>query len=177
MFGGWGIKGRRGLHTRSWFSLLCNKARLLGLCSVVDLSCIYLLFLAGAIYYTIIIIYICGREAAAIFFGIFGNKIVNIDVWWAKKTVPSCGRKKRCLHVGEKNGAFKILKTGFSEVCVNMLWDSLNFNGTRVYLLQNKRTTTEKLKQLVEMLLQSKQKNRLSNNLKKLFFGASSNSL
>ena len=71
--------------------------------------------------------------------------------------------------VGEKNGAFKILKTGFSEVCVNMLWDSLNFNGTRVYLLQNKRTTTEKLKQLVEMLLQSKQKKRLSNNLKKLF--------
>ena len=79
--------------------------------------------------------------------------------------------------MGEKNGAFKILKTGFSEVCVNMLWDSLNFNGTRVYLLQNKRTTTEKLKQLVKMLLQSKQKKRLSNNFKKLFFGASSNSL
>ena len=67
------------------------------MCSVVDLSCIFLLFLAGAIYYTIIIIYICGREAAAIFFGIFGNKIVILMFG---------GRKKRCLHVGEKNGAF-----------------------------------------------------------------------
>ena len=105
---------------------------------------------------------------------------------WAKKTVPSSGRKKGCLQVGEKKGAFKwakkgclqvgekkgafkIKKTGFLEVCVNMLWDSHNFNETRVYLLLNKRTTTEKLKQLVEMLLQSKQKKRLSNNFKKLF--------
>jgi hypothetical protein len=97
---------------------------------------------------------------------------------WAKKGCLQVGEKKGafkwakkgCLQVGEKKGAFKIKKTGFLEVCVNMLWDSHNFNRTRVYLLLNKRTTTEKLKQLVKMLLQSKQKKRLSNNLKKLFF-------
>jgi len=178
--------------------VLCNKPMLYGLCSVVDLSCIYVLFLAGAVYYTIIIIYMWPRMAAKrprfflVFLAIVGEKNGAFKVGekkgafkWAKKGCLQVGEKKGafkwakkgCLQVGEKKGAFKIKKTGFLEVCVNMLWDSHNFNRTRVYLLQNKRTTTEKLKQLVKMLLQSKQKKRLSNNLKKLFFGASSNSL